>query len=268
MVFHLGASDTRGEVVVRTNDTDVAVILLGCYDDLCADLVVWMEVGLYTKNTQRYINISTLYQKLGKRLSKSLPGFHALTGSDYSASFSRRGKVTPFKKLQKDEAAQIALANLGESENISEEVVADIEKFVCQLYGFSNLSSIDAVRLEIFLKNYQLKKRETNSFAKKLQANIPPPCRRVLVEKVRRTNLITAKWKSATKAMMPSLNPVNCGYSLDHGKYRITWFSGPEAPSMLDVTVADEDIDDEEDDLNISEDEDGNDDSDSDSDDE
>ena len=97
MIFHLGACDTRSEVVIRTNDTDVDLILLGCYEDVSPELVVWLEMGVYSNNTQRYINVTKLYQKLGKTLSKALLGFHALTGSDYSASFLRRGKVAPFK---------------------------------------------------------------------------------------------------------------------------------------------------------------------------
>ena len=83
MIFYLGACDTRSEVVIRTNDTDVAVILLGCYEDVSPELVVWLEMGVYSNNTQRYINVTKLYQKLGKTLSKALLGFHALTGSDY-----------------------------------------------------------------------------------------------------------------------------------------------------------------------------------------
>ena len=240
MVFQLGASDTVGEVVFRTNDTDVAVILFGCYEDLDPNLAIWLEMGLYTNNTQRYINVTKLHQKLGRTLSKALLGIHALTGCDYSASFSRRGKVAPFKKLEKNKRAQIALGNLGEAETVSEETISHIEEYVCEVYGFSKLSSIDAVRLEIFLKKYKLKKKETNSFAKKLQSNFFSPCRRVLVEKIKRTNFITAKWRSATKASMPSFDPVNCGWSLDNGKYVITWYLGPETPSILDVTVTDE----------------------------
>ena len=115
-------------------------------------------MGVYSNNTQRYINVTKLYQKLGKTLSKALLGFHALTGSDYSASFSRRGKVSPFKKLEKNESCQTALGNLGNSEYISEEVTAQIEKFVCQMYGYPKFSSIDEVRLEICVAKYRSKK--------------------------------------------------------------------------------------------------------------
>ena len=94
MIFHLTSSDTNDEVVLRTNDTDVLVALLGCMENLPRDLSVWLEMGLYTNNnTLRYINASQLYQQLGTPLSKSLAGFHALTGSDYTPSFSRRGKL-------------------------------------------------------------------------------------------------------------------------------------------------------------------------------
>ena len=238
IIFHLGACDTRSEVVIRTNDTDVGVILLGCYEDVSPELVVWLEMGVYSNNTQRYINVTKLYQKLGKTLSKALLGFHALTGSDYSASFSRRGKVAPFKNWKKNESCQTALGNLGNSEYISEEVTAQIEKFVCQMYGYPKFSSIDEVRLEIFVAKYRSKKREKSLFAKNLHSNIFPPCKRVLQEKIKRTNFIAAKWKSLSKSSMSSLNPVNCGWTIEEGKYVINWYSGPEAPSLLDVTAA------------------------------
>ena len=35
----------------------------------------------------------------------ALPGFHAFTGSDYTASFSRKGKVRPLALLEKNQNA-------------------------------------------------------------------------------------------------------------------------------------------------------------------
>ena len=71
-----------------------------------------MEVGLYSNNNIRYIDIKRLYNTFGSELSKSLPAYHAITGCDYTAVFPRKVKVNPFKILQKREDIQEALGNL------------------------------------------------------------------------------------------------------------------------------------------------------------
>ena len=199
MVFHLQTAGMVGEVVLRTNDSDVAIILLGSNQNFDPNLVVWMEMGLYTKNTLRYINITKLYEKLGGTLCKALPGFHALTGSDSTPVASGRGKLGPYKKLEKNKKVQKALGNLGETETVNEKAVN--EHFHCIVYGYHpKLTSIDVVRLEIFLKKYKQKKGDTQTFAKKLQSNFFPPCRKVLLEQIKRANLIAANYKSVTNA--------------------------------------------------------------------
>ena len=187
--------------------------------------------------------MTQMYHQLGPILCKALPGFHAFTGTDYSAAFSRRGKVTPFKKLQKNLSAQKAFGNLGKEERVSEHDMASIEKFVCAMYGFPQLSLIDAVRLEIFLRKYKVNTKQTNLFAKKLQSYSFPPCQRVLIEKIKRANFIAAKWISSTRPVMPPFNPTNCGWCLENGMYAIHWYSGPAEPAIIDVTITEETAD-------------------------
>ena len=51
---------------------------------------VWMDVGLSSNNTRRYIYISQLTHKLDSNVLKALPGINAFTGCDYTASFLQR----------------------------------------------------------------------------------------------------------------------------------------------------------------------------------
>ena len=39
---------------------------------------------------------------------------------------------------------------------------------------------------------------------------------------------------------MLSFNLVNCGWAIEGGKYRINWYSGPEALTVVDVTITEE----------------------------
>jgi len=51
MVFHLATVQLPANMVIRTSDTDVMVILLGNISKLHINIKVWLEVGLVTKNT-------------------------------------------------------------------------------------------------------------------------------------------------------------------------------------------------------------------------
>ena len=75
-----------------------------------------MVTGLFSNNTLEYIIINQLFDRLGETLCHTLPAFHVFTGSDYTASFSGTGKITPLKKLEKSKEFQTALASLGVSE--------------------------------------------------------------------------------------------------------------------------------------------------------
>ena len=101
-------------MVIRASDTDILIIVLGCFTLLAGDINIWLEVGIFS--TQRYIDINSLYNKLGPL---SLLSLHVLIGCDYTSSFSRKGKVRPFKILEKDELAQETFSQFGCGEHIS-----------------------------------------------------------------------------------------------------------------------------------------------------
>ena len=82
-------------VVIRATDADIVVILL--YHARRVNANVWMDVGHSSLNTRRFIHITRLADHLGPILCKALPGYHTLTGCDYTSSFFRKGKVNPLK---------------------------------------------------------------------------------------------------------------------------------------------------------------------------
>ena len=58
------------------------------------------------------INVNKIYSELSEILCKALPSYQALTGCDYTELFFKKGKILPFKLLQKDTDAQIVLSEL------------------------------------------------------------------------------------------------------------------------------------------------------------
>jgi len=131
MFYHLANIPTPNNVVVRTSDTDCLIIALGCYQLFDQSLKIWIEAGLLTNNTQRYISINQMHAALGETLCNSLPAYHAFTGCDYTSSFNRKGSIRPLKLLQKNHDAQAAFSQLGRVTEVSEGTVSCQHRNVC-----------------------------------------------------------------------------------------------------------------------------------------
>jgi hypothetical protein len=180
MFYHLDYISAPSKVVIRTSDTDCLVIALAfkhLYNPL---LEIWLEVGTQSNNSQRYININSLHAQLGESLCKSLLVYHALTGCDYTASFSRKGKVRPLKILEKDENLQTIFFQMGNQEELTEEVIDHLERFVCQMYSKNKCERVNGVRTDIFLNKYQTKDLSDRlSCVKKFDGSMMPPCKKI-----------------------------------------------------------------------------------------
>ena len=235
MIYHLRHVPDNSNVVIRTVDTDVLVIALGSFDCLENNINLWINVGTSGNNTLRYVNVNKLHEVLGDRLCRSLPFFHALTGSDYTASFSRKGKIRPLKILEKHPEIQDIFARMGFTEEIESEDMVAIEKFVCEMYGRKSLSKVDEARFNIFLCLYKPKANGLLNTVKSMDGSCLPPCSRVLRQKALRSNFVAGKWNSAWRRHPPMLTPTNCGWILSDESYDIKWFEGDACPKSFDI---------------------------------
>ena len=93
---------------------------------------LWMDVGTAAKNNRRYISLTEICSMLGSSLCAALPGFHALTGSNYTSSFVRKGKVRPFKNLQNQTATQNACAMMARNTDVPDDTKAAPHELYCQ----------------------------------------------------------------------------------------------------------------------------------------
>jgi hypothetical protein len=126
-------------------------------------LQIYLEVGLSSNNSLRFINVRKLADKLGSRLSKALTGLHSFTGCDQSPAFAKRVKIRPLTILEKNDGYyQKAFGSLGSSEEISATIISQIEMFVCELYEIKQKNceiekpSVNDARLQLFTKVYQV----------------------------------------------------------------------------------------------------------------
>ena len=84
-------------------------------------------------------------------LSEAMPGFHSFTGCDYTPAFSGRGELRPLKILQQHKDIPQAFISIDKEETVSDEVVLQLEKFVCKMHVCRNSRSVDEARQKHFL---------------------------------------------------------------------------------------------------------------------
>ena len=245
IMFHLSSVlSTQQTVAVRSSDTDVFILLLyhvSHHQDCTSK--VWMDAGLSTNNSRRYISISTLVSHLDQSVIDALPALHAFTGSDYTSSFMNKGKIRAFQIMMNEKSFTNAFATLGNSGDISDLTAKEIERFTCTLYGMSKLNSINDVRYALFQQKYAPKRNKTP--LEKIQGINPssmPPCHAVLRNKLLRTNYVASLWKNANKPKPVTLNAEQHGWVVENGKYSINWFQCSQLPPSIVNIISEENV--------------------------
>ena len=109
--------------------------------------------------------------------------------------FFIRGKVKPLKILRKNAKSQQILYDIGVSPTITASTSVLLSEWTCLTYGRNRYTNVDDERQEIFLQKYST---NTITSVKNLDGNILPICSRVLLQKVRRTKIITRRRLAAT----------------------------------------------------------------------
>ena len=87
--------------------------------------------------------------ELSREQKQALLGLHAFTGNDYVSSSFRRGKTQCWKLIQENAEFLEIFSELGQANDVSENQIAGLEKFVCSLYGEKRLTSVDNTRRKI-----------------------------------------------------------------------------------------------------------------------
>nr|XP_046476690.1 uncharacterized protein LOC124216338 isoform X2 [Neodiprion pinetum] len=152
-----------------------------------------MHVGV--GNSQRFVNVREMYNKLGEKLCNALPAFHALTGCDYNPSFYRKGKNRPFTMLRNSDryiAAFESISDLNTGDLSA--VYTVIEEFVCLL----------------------------------------PPCKAELQKQLKRTAYIAHLWRHAYLPQPTEFLPTDYGWQESEDKLVFEWFEGNQLPKSID----------------------------------
>ena len=96
-------------IIVSAEDTDVLVLCLAFTSFILSSL--FLKCG--TKNRTIYIDISTVVQRFGSGLCKSLLGLHAFTGCDSVSAFAGKGKTAGLQIIKRSRDFQHVFLQLG-----------------------------------------------------------------------------------------------------------------------------------------------------------
>ena len=144
-----------------------------------------------TGNKKRLIDITKLSQQYQQELCTALLSLHAFTRCDTTSAFKGIGKVKPIKTLQKSPQFQSALAQIGDSWQISEDLFLQMEAFTCLFYGGKEVSRVRYNKI----RGKCCSTGETFDASKNIALGILPPCRNCLREHLKRVNYQVGIWK-------------------------------------------------------------------------
>ena len=136
------------DLVIRCSDTDVLLILLYYFDELCS-------TPIFSTN-EHDMPLQPLAKKLNIDLRKGLLGFHALTRSDQTGKFFSYSKLSCWKTyLASSPSTLQEFANLC-IKPLDENTEKHLTEFVLQLYMKSRpkgVTTLGALRWYLFSKN-------------------------------------------------------------------------------------------------------------------
>ncbi|CAG9760131.1 unnamed protein product [Ceutorhynchus assimilis] len=167
---------------------------------------VWMQHGV--GNNLKTMNFNQLYSKLGQWLCTALPGFHAFTGCDYNPALFRKGNKRPFHVLMASREYQEAFEKLADLKaNRYENVLKQIEQFVCRFYSLKKINEVNGARFTLFQNTYNFK--NTSDYfrftKKKFDGSSLPPCRAELKKHLLRAAYISNIRRNALKKIATEL---------------------------------------------------------------
>lgn len=129
------------------------------------------------------ISVKNIYVSLGPLKSSAQPGFHAISGCDTTGSLFGKGKLSCWEAfVSASEEELTALQKLGTSDLVPDDVLHQLEIFICRVYEASTLTkSLAELRWSMFT-------------IKQALGDKLPPIRSSLVPAIKRANLQNFVW--------------------------------------------------------------------------
>ena len=154
LILHsINLSQNFERIIIRSDDTDILVLLL-CYTSIgMLNTTVYMHAGHSTQYIQRerFIPINTIMESLGHELCRNLPAAHALTGCDSTSSLFKIGKHIAYARLvELIKTHPIELAHFGLTDNVDDDVDA-ARSYILPMYASKRKNSMTLDKLRYIL---------------------------------------------------------------------------------------------------------------------
>ena len=128
----------------------------------------------------------------------------------------------------KDESFIQEFYNLGQTNELSEETILSLERFVCHLYGKSsdseNQADINQLRYAIHCQ-------------KRIKVETLPPYQNVLRQHMKKSNSQTYIWRNSLENFVSEDSPVNHGWFINNGQLDILWMAWKPAPDGVSILL-------------------------------
>ena len=182
---HALNTNTQLTVKIRSPSADTDISILAVSLLLEGKERVYLENG--NESNKKILWLGSIEMSDMKR--KVLLGFHAFTGNDYVSSFFRKGKLTCWKIIKRNERFENFFSELGSGLEVDTNITMLAEEYVINLYG-GHGKDLDAFRYKIV--NTQMKKNKIPDLC-----NVPP-CKAVMQLHLSRANLVAYMWRMST----------------------------------------------------------------------
>ena len=106
----LAQQQDYNQVVIRSPVSDISHIFLHHADRLSIEVMFDTE----TRDKRRMLNVTELAGELCAKYCDCILGLYVFTGEDTNCALKGKGKILPWKKVQKAPRFQQALCRLGD----------------------------------------------------------------------------------------------------------------------------------------------------------
>ena len=196
-------SQKYSHIRVKSPDSDIFVILMH-YAATMTDVTILFDTG--TGNKKRLIDVTEIARGYSTQHSTAIMALHVFSGCDSTSAFKGLGKVKPLKTLSRLPKFVPVLARLGDTWEVPDDLMDDLDEFTCALYGRPRTRSVDELR---FMKMNELYAKDDDRLSRSstVYMGTLPPCKKSLEQHIRRVNFQLGIWKRAHVANLEIPEP-------------------------------------------------------------
>ncbi|KAK6168047.1 hypothetical protein SNE40_021951 [Patella caerulea] len=201
------------DIILCTVDTDVFVIALWMSTVVTARLILFLMTG----NRSRQLDLQAMSSTMKEQTTEALVGLHPFTGCDSVSAFKGKGKIKALKLMLNSPQYITTFCELGKSWELRPNLRKDLEKFVCDLYGWKDETDINTVRYNCY------------RVGTVTDLTLPPNCDSLSLH-MERANYQAKIFRSCQQQYINPPDPSAHGWKVNASKLEILWNTLPIAP--------------------------------------